>query len=107
MSVLSRIQKRRAYEMEFDGGKIRLRALTFDEIGASQKFASDPLGTMFVVGKALLEDDGSPAFTQGEETDQAFAERIKAGVATDIANEIMQMVIRVSNGKSQDLLVKN
>jgi hypothetical protein len=75
-SVLDRIKKRRCYPVkEVEGAFVR--SLTRGEANRVEALDGEEK-TDFILGVALVDELGNPAFSQSpEETDSAFCQRIK------------------------------
>ncbi len=107
---LDRIRKRRHYPMPFDGGEVHVRALTHSEIRIVRKFSDEDESAGFVIGCALLNEDGSEKFIRGQDEDpKAFGERVmnEIDLPSDTSADLVKMITRLSQGSPVDVIAKN
>ena len=116
MSVLSKLAKRRFYPVPLGDETVHVRALTIGELGKLDSLSqTDKTG--YVFGCAVLEPDGSRAFTQrlaaGEqaaETDSEFSQRVLAEmeqIPTDSLAELSTAIERLGKPVDAEKLRKN
>jgi len=113
MSVLDRLRKRRCYTFAIGGQSVCLRALTHKEIELVSKFDDGSIGTSYIVGCCLLNEDESPAFVrEPNESPEAFAKRvnqvlIESDLSTDTTSDLAAMAAKLSRGGNVEALAKN
>lgn len=111
MSVIERLQKRRAYPVSIDGDVIHIRALRASELAVASGFQNDDESIGFVIGYGVVNDDGSQAILQVEgETAKDFGARVLStlDLPLDTRSEITSKIMKLSNGPlSEDELKKN
>jgi len=111
VSVIDRLRKRRSYPIEIDGDTIKIRALLQSELKLASEFRDDDESIGYAIGCAVLNDDGSQAFTplikEVNESPKEFGARVLAelDMPSDTKAELTQKIMKLSQGplKPEDL----
>jgi len=91
MAVLDKLKKRRCYSITVNDEQINVRSLSYGELARLDNVKTE-VKPGFIVGCAVLEDDGSRAFSQAEgESDDDFATRV-AAECPDVPSDTLRLL---------------
>lgn len=108
MSVIDRLRKRRFYPVTIDGEVIHIRALLCSELTVVETFKNEDESIGFVIGCAVVNEDGSAAFKrEPDEPAKVFGAGVLAQIdlPTDTKAELTSKILKLSDGppKPEDL----
>ena len=96
MSILTQIKKRRSYPIDINGDKVSIRALTLGELSTLDSLPLD-LKPGFVIGSALLQEDGSREFVPNEgEPPSDFSRRVTEA-CQDVPSDTIRLISEMAN----------
>jgi hypothetical protein len=115
LSIIERINKRAFYPLRLVNGEtIHLRAVRNEHREAVQDFKDKEESVGYLIGMAVVSDNGDPEFVQAkEESALAFGERVLAlisEIGPDVREQIVKKIFQISNEPSSvqmEAIVKN
>lgn len=111
MSVIARIQKRKAKTVDIDGEQIQVRSLAYLDGVEMDGIADAPQKAFYAIGMSLLDDEGQPAFTRAaDESAVAFATRVQSElseISTPVMKSLTAAITEATKTPSVDAIAKN
>ncbi len=109
-TVSERLRKRRCYPLPIGDETLHVRAMTFAEIEVMESIGGNKVSEGYVIGKCLVEPDGTPCFEQGkDEKNEDFGKRVlvDSEMPTDTAAELLEMVMKLTKPPTREEAKKN
>lgn len=110
MSVIKRLQKRRAYRHQINGEEILIRSLLTSEFDLVMEIRDDGESLGAAIGFGLLNEDQSAAFTRHpDESVKQFGQRVlrELDLPGDTRRELSEKILSLTvSGPDVDALVK-
>lgn len=112
--MIERIRKRAFYPLKLVNGEtIHLRGLSGKQLETVKPFMQDDASVGYVVGVAVLNDDGTNAFTQlKSESPVEFGQRVLSEIelASDVQKQLIDKIFMITNEPDKvqhEAIVKN
>lgn len=109
-SVFDRIARRKAYPVELNGGTLFVCEPTLGQVKQVQKLDGEQ-ATGLALAFCVVNEDGSPVFTQGcEEGNEQFADRVLKDASVLTPSEmtaISNAIFKLISPAKPDELTKN
>lgn len=107
LSVVEKLRRRRRYPVEIDGETVHVRAVTDSEKRTVMPFRDEEESFGYLIGKCLLNDDGSAVCEQQSDEDaKAFGARVLAelDLPTDTQAQLATTILKLAAGPTPEQL---